>query len=217
VFNFQHHEILAWLENSGIYTGGGVVLALVSALPAGYGLALTQFIGRRVLLTITLIVMIMPASALVIPLFLEMNTLHLTDTAFSVLLPLGLFPFGVYLSYIFFSSTVPSELLNAARVDGASEWGAFRRVALPLARPLVALIAFFAFVADWTNFFLPFMMFVDYSKDPISVGLQDLYDSGLPHPAMALSVLLAIAPVLVIFLVAQKTLATGMLAGATKE
>ncbi len=230
LFTFQNHELLSWLENSAIYSVGGVLLAMVCAIPAGYGLALTQFIGRRVLLTITLIVMIMPASALVLPLFLEMNAVNLTDTPFSVILPFGFFPFGVYLSYIFFSSTIPKDLLAAARVDGCSEWGVFRRVALPLARPIVALIAFFAFVADWTNFFLPYVMFIEDTKFPVQVGLQYLLentpsfnptlggnDLNILRPELALAALIAVAPVLIVFLFAQRALVTGILAGSTKE
>jgi multiple sugar transport system permease protein len=230
LFTFQNHELLSWLENSAIYSVGGVLLAMVCAIPAGYGLALTQFIGRRVLLTITLIVMIMPASALVLPLFLEMNAVNLTDTPFSVILPFGFFPFGVYLSYIFFSSTIPKDLLAAARVDGCSEWGVFRRVALPLARPIVALIAFFAFVADWTNFFLPYVMFIEDTKFPVQVGLQYLLentpsfnptlggnDLSILRPELALAALVAVAPVLIVFLFAQRALVTGILAGSTKE
>ena len=175
MYAFQAHELLRWLGNSARYSVGGVFLALGCAVPAGYGLALTQFIGRRVLLSITLIVMIMPASALVLPLFLEMNLFHLSNSAWSVVLPFGFFPFGVYLSYIFFSSTIPKELMAAARVDGCSEWGVFRHVALPLARPIVALVGFFAFVLDWTNFFLPFVMFYTDRQYPLPVGLR------LPH------------------------------------
>lgn len=230
VFNFQDHALLSWLENSAIYSVGGVLLALTCAVPAGYGLALTEFIGRRALLSITLLVMIMPATALVLPLFLEMNAVHLIDTPFSVILPFAFFPFGVYLSYIFFSSTIPKDLLAAARVDGCSEWGVFRRVALPLARPIVALVAFFAFVADWNNFFLPFVMFPDSTKFPLQVGLQYLLSSTpsfnpavggdyvpILRPELALATLVAIAPVLVVFMFAQRALVTGMLAGATKE
>jgi multiple sugar transport system permease protein len=230
IFNFQDHALLSWLENSAIYSVGGVVLALVCAVPAGYGLALTDFIGRRLLLSVTLLVMIMPATALVLPLFLEMNAVNLVDTPFSVILPFAFFPFGVYLSYIFFSSSIPRDLLAAARVDGCSEWGVFRRVALPLARPIVALVAFFAFVADWNNFFLPFVMFPDSTKFPVQVGLQYLLSSTpsfnpsvggdyvpILRPELALATLVAIVPVLVVFLFAQRALVTGMLAGATKE
>jgi multiple sugar transport system permease protein len=229
IYAFQGHELLRWLANSALYSVGGLVLALGCAVPAGYGLALTQFIGRRVLLSITLIVMIMPASALVLPLFLEMNLFHLLGSAWSVILPFGFFPFGVYLAYIFFSSTIPRDLMAAARVDGCSEWGVFRWVALPLARPIVALVGFFAFVANWTNFFLPFVMFYSDRQYPLPVGLEYLVSSTsafnpvagaqspVLRPELAMATLVAIAPVFIIFLFAQRALVTGMLAGATKE
>jgi multiple sugar transport system permease protein len=229
MYDFQAHELLTWLENSALYSVGGVLLALTCAVPAGYGLALTEFIGRKVLLSITLLVMIMPASALVLPLFLEMNLLQLENTAWSVVLPFGFFPFGVYLSYIFFSSTIPKELLAAARVDGCSEWGVFRRVALPLARPVVVLVGFFAFVSDWTNFFLPYVMFYDDRQYPLPVALQYLIsstsafnpvassaNSPVLRPELATATLVAIAPVFIVFLFAQRALVTGMLAGGTK-
>jgi multiple sugar transport system permease protein len=231
LFGFQNDAMVRWLENSALYSIGGVSLAVLAAIPAGYGLALTQFIGRRTLLSITLVTMIMPATALVLPLFLEMNVVHLTDTPWAVILPFSFFPFGVYLCYIFFSSTIPKDLLAAARVDGCTEWSVFRYIALPLARPVVALVAFFAFVADWNNYFLPFVMLADSNKLPVQVGLEYLIDStaafnpGNPgtgaqavhRPELALAILVAIAPVAFVFLFAQRTLVKGMLAGATKE
>ena len=121
--------------------------------------------------------MIMPATALVLPLFLEMNKLGLYGTVWSLILPFGFFPFGVYLAYIYFSSTIPKDLLAAARIDGAGEWGVFRHIALPLARPIVGLVGFFAFVASWNNFFLPFVMTYDNSQYPVQIGLQQLIGS----------------------------------------
>jgi multiple sugar transport system permease protein len=231
LFGFQDGAMVGWLENSAIYSVAGVALALIAAVPAGYGLALTQFIGRKTLLLITLITMIMPAAALVLPLFLELNVVHLTDTAWAVILPFSFFPFGVYLCYIFFSSTIPKDLLAAARVDGCNEWSVFRYIALPLARPVVALVAFFAFVANWNNYFLPFVMLSGSSKLPVPVGLEYLIDStaafnpGNPgtgaqavhRPELALAILVAVAPVAIVFLFSQRALVRGMLAGATKE
>jgi len=231
LFGFQSGVMRGWLENSAIYSFGGVSIAIVAAIPAGYGLALTQFIGRKTLLAITLVTMIMPATALVLPLFLEVNSVHLTDTPWSVILPFSFFPFGVYLCYIFFSSTIPRDLLAAARVDGCNEWGVFRYIALPLARPVVALVAFFAFVADWNNYYLPFVMLSTNTKLPVQVGLEYLISSteafnpGNPgtgaqlvqRPELALAIVVAIAPVAIVFIFAQRTLVKGMLAGATKE
>ena len=233
VISYSGNSLLIWLKNSAIYSFGGTALAVGAAIPAGYGLALTHFIGRRTLLSITLVVMIMPATALVLPLFLEMNKLGLYGTVWSLILPFGFFPFGVYLAYIYFSSTIPKDLLAAARIDGASEWGVFRHIALPLARPVVGLVGFFAFVASWNNFFLPFVMTYDNSQYPVQIGLQQLIGSTtafnpanvvagtsvevLHRPDLAMAVIIAIAPVLIVFLFAQRTLVTGMLAGATKE
>jgi multiple sugar transport system permease protein len=231
LFGFQSGVMRGWLENSAIYSFGGVSIAIVAAIPAGYGLALTQFIGRKTLLAITLVTMIMPATALVLPLFLEVNSVHLTDTPWSVILPFSFFPFGVYLCYIFFSSTIPRDLLAAARVDGCNEWGVFRYIALPLARPVVALVAFFAFVADWNNYYLPFVMLSTNTKLPVQVGLEYLISSteafnpGNPgtgaqlvqRPELAMAIVVAIAPVAIVFIFAQRTLVKGMLAGATKE
>ncbi len=230
IFSFQNDALLSWLKNSAIYSFGGVLIALAAAIPAGYGLARTQFVGRRVLLAVTMVVMIIPSTALVLPLFLEMNFAHLTDTAWSVILPFSLFPFGVFLTYIYYSSTIPEDLFAAARIDGCTEWEVFRRIALPLSRPIIALVAFFAFVADWNNFFLPFVMLPDSTKYPVQVGLEYLLsstpafnpangavDQQILRPEVAIATLVSIAPVLIIFLFAQRTLVSGMLAGATKE
>ncbi len=233
IVTYDGDSLLIWLKNSAIYSFGGTALAVLAAIPAGYGLALTHFIGRRTLLSITLVVMIMPATALVLPLFLEINKLGLYGTIWSLILPFGFFPFGVYLTYIYFSSTIPKDLLAAARIDGAGEWAVFRYIALPLARPIVSLVGFFAFVASWNNFFLPFVMTYDSSQYPLQIGLQQLigstasfnpanYSAGssivvLHRPDLAMAVIVAVAPVLIVFLFAQRALVTGMLAGSTKE
>jgi len=227
---FEGGIIFTWLGNSAIYSFGALAITLVTAIPAGYGLALTEFIGRKTLLTITLIVMLMPSAALVLPLFLEMNAVHEVGSIWSVILPFSLFPFGVYLAFIYFSSSIPKDLLAAARLDGCSEFRVFWHVALPLATPIVALVAFFSFVGNWNNFFLPLVMLPSDQSAPIQVGLNNLLastpafnpvaggaDLNFDRPELALTTLLAIAPILLVFLFSQRALVSGMLAGATKE
>ncbi len=205
IYGFQDHELLTWLANSARYSIGGLVLSVGCAVLAGYGLALTQFAGRKVLLGITLVAMIVPASALVLPLFLEMNAVHLVGSGWSVALPFGFFPFGVYLSYLFFSTAFPRQVLDAARIDGAGEWQVFRRIALPMARPVVFLVGFLAFVSNWTNFFLPFTMLYDDKQYPLPVALEVLL-SSVPRPSFAMATLVAVAPVVVVFAVAHQGL-----------
>ncbi|MFE9425800.1 carbohydrate ABC transporter permease [Kitasatospora sp. NPDC006697] len=225
---FQDDAILQWLGNSALYAVVSLVITLCVSIPAGYALAMTEFPGRRTLLISTLVVMLMPSATLVVPLFLEVNAAHLIGTMWSIVLPYSFYPFGVYLTYIYFSTAIPRDLLAAARMDGCSEFGVFRHIALPLATPVVALVGFFSFVANWTNYFLPYVMLPDSSQMPIQVGVGSLLSNvpqfnptagslAIERPELALATLVAISPVLIIFLFAQRFLVSGMLAGATKE
>src|SRR3954471_19926631 len=103
---FSEHIYRGWIGNSLLYALGATAIVLATAVPAGYGLALMDFPGRRLLLTLTLIVMIMPAAALVLPIFLELDALQLIGTALSVILPFAFFPFGVYLAYLYYSTAL---------------------------------------------------------------------------------------------------------------
>jgi multiple sugar transport system permease protein len=225
---YQDDAIFLWLRNSAVYSFLALVITVCVAVPAGYALAMTEFRGRRSLLVATLVVMLMPNATLVVPLFLEVNAVHLIGTMWSIILPYSFYPFGVYLTYIYFSTALPRELLDAARLDGCSEFGVFRRVALPLAAPVVALVGFFSFVANWTNYYLPYVMLPESSQFPVQVGLGTLLNDvpqfnptvgslAVHRPELALATLLAVTPVLVVFLFSQRFLVTGMLAGATKD
>jgi multiple sugar transport system permease protein len=225
---YQDDAVLLWLRNSALYSFFALVITVCVAVPAGYALAMTEFRGRHTLLVATLVVMLMPNATLVVPLFLEVNAVHLIGSMWSIILPYAFYPFGVYLTYIYFSTAVPRELLDAARLDGCSEFGVFRRVALPLAAPVVALVGFFSFVANWTNYYLPYVMLPESSQYPVQVGLGTLLNDvpqfnptvgslAVHRPELALATLLAITPVLVVFLFSQRFLVTGMLAGATKD
>ncbi|MGW3415289.1 carbohydrate ABC transporter permease [Streptomyces sp. NPDC000888] len=229
LFAFQDGAMVTWLRNSAVYSGGSLVLTLAVSIPAGYALALTNFRGRKTLLTITLVTMIMPQATLVLPIFLELNKFQLIGTVWSVILPFSFYPFGVYLVYIYFGSSLPRDLLSAARIDGCNEWQLFTRIALPLAKPVVGLVAFFSFVGNWNNFFLPYLVLPKSEQFPIQVGLNQLLTStpsfnpvagaglNITIPELALAIVVAILPVLVLFLFSQRTLVSGMLAGATKE
>ncbi|MEV0536805.1 carbohydrate ABC transporter permease [Kitasatospora sp. NPDC050463] len=225
---FQDGAILLWLGNSALYAVISLAITLCVSVPAGYALAMTEFRGRKTLLVATLVVMLMPSATLVVPLFLEINAAHLIGTMWSIVLPYAFYPFGVYLTYIYFSTAVPKDLLAAARIDGCSESGVFRHVALPLATPVIALVGFFSFVANWTNYFLPYVMLPESDQMPVQVGVGTLLSSvpqfnptvgslAIERPQLALATLVAITPVLVVFLFAQRFLVSGMLAGATKE
>lgn len=229
---FSDHIYRRWIGNTLYYALSATAITLAVSVPAGYGLAFGTFPGRKLILSLTLVVMIVPAAALVLPIFLELNAMHLIGRAASVILPFSFFPFGVYLAYIYYATSLPPGLLDAARVDGAGELQTFVRVALPLAKPVVALVFFFSFVADWNNFFLPYVVLADSNQYPVSVGLSNLLSStpsfnpavggggqsvNIFKPELALATLLAVVPVAVVFLVSQRALVRGLVGGAVKE
>ncbi len=228
LIEFQGGLIWTWIGNSAFYCLAALVLTLVSGIPAGYALALTEFRGRGTLLVVTLVVMLIPNTALVLPIFLELSALRLIGSPLAAILPFSFFPFGVYLTYIYFSTALSRDLLDAARIDGASEFRVFARIALPLASPVIALVGFFSFTSNWNNYFLPYVV-LPGRKAPIQVGLAELL-SNVPQfnptsaasttislSTLALATLIAVAPVLIVFLFAQRFLVTGMTAGGTKE
>ena len=217
-----------WMWNSLYYTLAPLFLSVVAALLAGYALATMQFRGRKLILTSTLVAMVLPPTAVVLPLFLEINTFHLTNTAASVILPAAFYPFGVYLTFIYFATSLPKEILEAARIDGCSELRTFLHIALPLAKPVIALVAFFSFITNWNNYFLPYVMLSEESKYNLPVGLGVLMSSTpaikheqasaipITYPEAAMAGLIVVVPVALLFLFFQRYLVGGVLSGATK-
>jgi len=210
----QDGIIWTWLGNSVLFSGAALVITIVLTIPAGYTLAMNDFAGRRALLITTLTVMLIPNTALALPIFLELSAVHLVNSPLAVILPFSFFPFGVYLAYVYFSTTMSHDLLDAARIDGAGEFQVFWRIALPLATPVIALVGFFNFVGNWNNYFLPFIMELGARKMPVQVGLAELNASA---PVLAFATLISVAPVLIVFLFSQRFLVTGLTAGAIRE
>ncbi len=228
---YAHGEIWLWFGNSILYVVSSLVIGMAISIPAGYILAVARFPGRVLLLWLTLISMLLPSSAMVLPLFLELNLVHLVNTAWSVILPACFFPFGVYLTYVYYSSSLPVDLLDAARVDGCSEWSLFQFIGLPLAKPLLGLLAFISFNANWNNFFGPYVMLNDNKLFNLPVGLASMIASTSAirpgfntTPGMlkfqqadaAMASLIMIVPVVIVFLLAQRYVVGGAFTGSVK-
>ena len=231
VIAYQNGEMLLWLGNSIRYAGLSLIGSLAICIPAGYILAIGRFPGRKLLLWLTLITMLLPVSAMVLPLFLELNLVHLINTQWAVILPAMFFPFGVYLSYVYYGSSLPRELVDAARVDGCSELRVFWNLALPLARPLLGLLAFISFNANWNNFFGPYVMLNDDKLYNLPVGLNSVVaaTSALrpgfnPTPGAtsfvqadaAMAALFMIVPVVIVFIFSMRYVTAGAFTGGVK-
>ena len=232
IIEYQNGEVLTWAFNSIRYAVWGLVLSLASCIPAGYILAVARFTGRHLILWLTLITMLLPPSALVLPMFMELNLVHLVNTQWAVILPAAFFPFGTYLAYIYYASSLPRDLLDAARVDGCSEAELFWHIALPLATPLLGLLAFINFSTNWNNFFGPYVLLNDDKLFNLPVGIQQFVAAtsalrpgfnpspgvmvGYQQAEAALFGLIMVVPVAIVFLFAQRYVIGGAFTGSVK-
>lgn len=171
LFTYDNSIYLSWLLNTVLYAGVGALVGTVIASMAGYALAKYVFAGRNVIFAVVLGAILVPVTALALPLYLLMSKVGLSNTYWSVLLPSMVSPFGVYLSRIYAAASVPDELMEASRIDGAGEWLTYT-IALRLMIPALVTIFLFQFVAIWNNYFLPLVMLSSDNLYPITVGLQ---------------------------------------------
>ena len=224
LFTYNDGEYLRWMGNSVLYAFAGGVGSTVISVLAGYGFAKYRFRGRNFAFALVLGSVMVPLTALVIPTFVLMSNAGLTDTVWAVILPSLLSPFGVYLMRVYTSASVPDELLDAARIDGAGELRTFWRVALPLMRPAVVTVLLLSVVATWNNYFLPLTMLSSSKLYPLTVGIglwEGLASSnnGGGQSLWSLIIvgsLVSIVPLVVAFLTLQKYWQGGLAVGSLK-
>jgi len=209
-----------WLLNSVGYAGGGALVATLIAGMCGYALAKYRFPGRELIFNVVLGGVLVPATALALPLFLIFSQFNLTNTFWSVLLPSLVSPFGVYLARIYASASVPDELIEAARLDGAGEVRTFFTVSVRLMFPALVTVFLFQFVSIWNNFFLPLIMLRDETLFPVTLGLYAWNSQVNQIPEIRgyvlIGALLSIIPLIITFLLLQRFWRTGLGAGSVK-
>ncbi|PRY65039.1 carbohydrate ABC transporter membrane protein 2 (CUT1 family) [Glaciihabitans tibetensis] len=217
---YRDGVFLRWMLNSLAYAGGGALLATLIAAMCGYALAKYRFPGREVIFNVVLGGVLVPATALALPLFLIFSQVSLTNTFWAVFLPSLVSPFGVYLTRIFAAASVPDELIEAARLDGAGEIRSFFTVAVKLMFPSLVTVFLFQFVAIWNNFFLPLVMLRDEVLFPVTLGLYGWNSQVNQIPELRgyvlIGALLSIIPLIIIFLLLQRFWRNGLGAGSVK-
>jgi multiple sugar transport system permease protein len=209
-----------WMANSAFYAGFGAALSTAVSAAGGYALGRFVFRGREAVFKMILAGVLVPGIVLAVPQYLLLAKMGLADSYWSMLLPSILSPYGVYLVRIYAAAAVPGELLEAARMDGASEWRIFSRIAVPMMMPGLITVFLFQFVGIWNNFLLPYVMLADDTKFPLTLGLYTLLAQGASQPALYTLVitgcLLAILPLIALFLVIQRFWSLDLLSGSVK-
>ena len=207
---------IRWMINTVFMAVMSMILTCITAAMAGYALAKKRFVGRKLLFTLIVCAMALPKQVILIPLLREMSSLNLYNTIWAVIFPIVGWPFGVFLMKQF-SEGIPTEMLEAARIDGASEAKTFIDIVLPMVKPGIGALAIFTFINSWNDYFMQLIMLSSTSNLTISLGIAKLQaenstDFGLIMAGAAL----AAVPIIIIFLIFQKYFTKGIAMGAVK-
>lgn len=219
---YQDGIFVRWFGNSLVYAGSiSFGSTLICAL-GGYAFSKYEFPGKRFLFNFILGTIMVPSTALVLPLFLMLNKIGMVNTMWGVIFPSLVNPFGLYLMKVFWDSSLPNELVEASRLEGANELQIFFRIGIPLMQTGLVTVALLAFVGAWNNFFLPLIVLSEEKLYPLTLGLN-VWNSvtsgagGKPiYNLIAMGSFVSVLPLLIAFVVLGKYWRGGLTAGATK-
>ncbi|MDQ2681883.1 MAG: carbohydrate ABC transporter permease [Chloroflexota bacterium] len=213
----QEYPFVRWTLNSLIVASAVTVVKVVIDSMAGYAFAKMSFPGKDALFLIVLMTLMVPFAATLIPLFIIVRDLHLTNTYLGLILPALASPIGIFMMRQFIES-LPSDLENAARLDGCSEFQIYRKVILPLIKPGLVVLGVFTFMNQWTSYLWPLVVNTQEDMMTLTVGIQSLrslftVDWGILSAGAVLSML----PLVLVFIFLQRFFIAGSIAGALKE
>ena len=205
-----------WMLNTVWMSVAAMLLTCLTAALAGYALAKKRFVGRHLIFTLIVCAMALPKQVILIPLIREMSGLKLYNTISAVIYPTVGWPFGVFLIKQF-AESIPGEILEAARIDGASELKTFNTIVFPMIKPGVGALAIFTFINSWNDYFLQLIMLSSTKNLTISLGIAKMQaenstDFGLIMAGAAF----AAVPIIIVFIIFQKYFTKGITMGAVK-
>ena len=207
---------IRWLINTVFMSVAAMLLTCITAAMAGYALAKKRFIGRGILFALIVCAMALPKQVILIPLLKEMSALHLYNSLWAVIFPTVGWPFGVFLMKQF-SESIPGEMLEAARIDGASEARTFTQIVVPMVKPGIGALAIFTFINSWNDYFMQLVMLASSNVFTLPLGIATLQgDSSVDMGLLMAGAAMAAVPIIVVFLIFQKYFTQGITMGAVK-
>ena len=207
---------IRWLGNSVFMSVAAMLLTCLTSAMAGYVLAKKRFYGKTVLFSLIVCAMALPKQVILIPLLREMNALGIFNTCWAVIFPVVGWPFGVFLLKQF-AEGIPTEMVEACRIDGAGEWRTFTDVMFPMIKPGVGACAIFTFINSWNDYFMQLVMLSSSSKLTIALGIATLQgESSTDFGLLMAGAAMASVPIIIIFLIFQKYFTKGITMGAVK-
>ncbi|WP_324717424.1 carbohydrate ABC transporter permease [Carboxydochorda subterranea] len=221
VLSYQDGIYAVWTANSFLYSGVTAALASLVASLAGYALAKYRFRGREAVFGAVLVSLMIPSTALVLPLFLILRQLGWINSYWAIIVPSVANPFGTFLMRMYIRDSIPDDLLDAARVDGASELRIFSGIVLRLIGPGIATLFLLTFVGTWNNFFLPLVALNDPKYFPLTVGLAtwnaaSTFGRELLYNVVITGTVLSVVPLVVLFFFLQRYWQSGLTIGSLR-
>ncbi len=205
-----------WFFNSVFMSVTSMLLVCITAAMAGYVLAKKKFTGQAIVFSFIVAAMALPKQVVLVPLVRIMNSTGLYNSPWAVILPAVGWPFGVFLMKQY-CQTVPTEILDAARIDGSNEWMTFVRIVTPIIKPAYGALAIFTFIATWNDYFLQLVMLQSRSKLTIALGVATLQaEMATNYGVIMAGAALGALPIVTIFLLFQKNFASGITMGSVK-
>ena len=213
---FAQEGIGRYFINSALLATAATLLSLSFNVAAGYAFAKLRFKGRERIFKLLLGALVIPGQVAMLPLFLILKQMGLVNTYIGVLIPAAASIFGIFLVRQY-ALTIPDALLEAARLDGASEWRIFRSIVLPLLAPILVTLAIFSFLGSWNDFMWPLIVLTDKDLYTLPVALASLSREHVQDNEMMMAgSVLTIVPVLLLFLALQRYYIQGLLVGSVK-
>jgi len=213
---FGKTNFVRWFFNSVFIGVSRMVLAVVISLMAGYAFAKFDFRFKNPLFLLLLATLTLPIYVLIVPLYSMMVAFGWTDHYIALILPLAAQAIGVFLSRQYLLS-IPDEILDSARVDGAGEWGIFWRIIVPLSQPVIAVMAILFFTASWNDYIWPLVVLTKDQMFTVSLGLPTLVGPySQEYGAVMAGSFLSTVPIMIIFLIMQRRFIEGITQGAVK-
>jgi ABC-type glycerol-3-phosphate transport system permease component len=213
---FGETNFSRWFLNSVFVSGSRMAIAILVSVMAGYAFAKFDFRFKNLLFVLVLATLTLPIYVLIVPLYDMMVTLGWTDRYVALILPFAAQAIGVFLARQYLLS-IPDEILDAARVDGANEWVVFWRVVLPISTPVMAVLGILFFTTAWNDFIWPLVVMTEDNKFPVALGLPTLLGPySQEYGAVMAGSFLSTLPIIIVFLIAQRRFIEALTAGAVK-
>lgn len=209
-YAWDNYPIGTWYLNSLVISTLAVVFTVAFCSMAGFALAFLRYRGRAVVMALIAAGLMLPSEALVLPQFIEYRSFHLLGTFWALILPSVAAPVSVFVFQAFFRG-IPTPLIEAARIDGASWWRVYATVCMPICRPALSTVAILTFITSWNSFLWPLLVLNQTKSQTIPVGLASLVNNtNIQYAEVMASSVLGFLPLIAVFLVFQRQIVQGI-------